>query len=106
MITYALTPAFPMILLVTPIVVATLDRGPVPARGFTPLNASGLLLAVFRSVGPAVIAAAADPEQSLASAATARMKSHPTRTQTALPSPSRWTESRFLCEASAASRGP
>lgn len=106
MITYALTPAFPMILLVTPIVVAAVDRGPVAAGSLTPLNASGLQLAVFRSVGPAVIAAATDPEQPLASAATARMKSHPTRTQKAQPSLSRWTESRFLCEASAASCGP
>lgn len=106
MITYALTPAFPMILLVTAIVVATMDRGPMAAGSLTPLNASGLLLADLRSVGPAVITAATDPEQSLASPATARMKSHPTRTQAALPSPSRWTESRFLCEASAASRGP
>ncbi len=106
MITYAPTLAFPMILLVTAIVVATMDRRSVPPGSLTPLSAPGLLLAGFRTVGPAVITTAADPEQPLASAATARMKRHPTRTQTALPSPSRWTESRFLCEASAASCGP
>lgn len=106
MTTYALTPAFPMILLVTAVVVTAMGRGPVPTRRLPSLNASGLLLTGLRPVGPAVITAAADPEQSLASAATARMKRHATPTQTAPSSPSRWTEDRFLCEASAASCGP
>lgn len=106
MTTYAATPAFPMLLLVTAVVVTAMCCGPVPTRSLPSLNAPGLLLTGLRPVGPAVIAAAADPEQSLASAAIARMKRHPTRTQTAPPSTSRWTEGRFLCEASAASCGP
>jgi hypothetical protein len=106
MITYAPTPAFPMLLLVTAVVIAPMRRSPVASGSLTPLHAPGLLLTGFRPVGPARITATADPEQSLASAATARMKRHPTRTQTAPPSTSRWTEGRFLCEASAASCGP
>jgi len=106
MITYALTPAFPMILLVAAVVVTAMRRGPVTPRRLPSLNAASRLLAVFRPVGPAVITAAADPEQSLTSAATARMQRHSTRTQTAPSSTSRWTEDRFLCEASAASCGP
>jgi len=106
MITYALTPAFPMILLVAAVVVTAMRRGPVTPRRLPSLNAPGLLLTGFRSVRPAVITAAADPEQSLTPAATARMQRHSTRTQTAPSSTSRWTEDRFLCEASAASCGP
>lgn len=106
MTTYAPTPAFPMILLVTAVVVTAMCRGPVTTRSLASLNAPGLLLTGLRPVGPARITATADPEQSLASAATARMKRHPTRTQTAPSSTSRWTEGRFLCEASAASCGP
>jgi hypothetical protein len=106
MITYAATPALSMLLLVTAVVVAAMGSGPVASGSLTPLSTPRRFSAGFRSVGPAVITAAADPEQSLASAATARMKRHPTRTQTAPSSPSRWTEGRFLCESAAASCGP
>jgi len=50
MITYAPTPALPMFLLVTAVIVPTLRRGPVAARRFTPLSAPGFLLAGPRSV--------------------------------------------------------
>jgi hypothetical protein len=47
MITYAWTLSFPMLLLVTAVVVAAICRGPVAARGLTPLNAPRRLLAGF-----------------------------------------------------------
>jgi len=106
MITYAWTPAFAMVLLVTAVVVAAMCRGPVATRSLSSLLAPGHLPTGLRPIGPPWITPAADPEQSLAFAATARMQSHPTRAQTAPSSPSRWTEGRFLCEASAASCGP
>jgi len=47
MITYALTTPFPMLLLVTAVVLAAVQRGPVASGSLTPLSAPGCLLAGF-----------------------------------------------------------
>jgi len=47
MITYAPTSAFPMILLVTAVVLAAMPRGPVAAGSLTPLRAPRRLPAGF-----------------------------------------------------------
>jgi len=47
MITYPLTTPFPMLLLVTAVVLASVHRGPVASGSLTPLRAPGLLLAGF-----------------------------------------------------------
>jgi hypothetical protein len=85
--TYALAPAFPVLLLMAAVVVPSVCRRSVTARRFPALGTSSSVTACLRSVSSATITAATDPEGLLTPATTPRMESHSTSTHPAPSSP-------------------